>query len=116
MNEENVQLDLGDSQEQAQHPEMTDDETAAALGFITTLSEQMMTPGEEDDLQEENPEEAPAPVSETETPEEPVEDLEAKKNEARDAEIEAIRKELEVLKQEVEDDDTEGEDTYDEKS
>lgn len=86
--------------------DMTDDDIAASLGFITTLSQQMlpqddMTTAEGEEM--ETPEDAPIePMAEKE-PEEEKDETEL--------EIEAIRKELEALKEEVYGEETEDTDT-----
>lgn len=81
---------MGQGEEMAQlSPEMTDDDVAATLGYITTVSEQMMPkpemegeteemmPTEEEPIQEEEPTEEPVEEKE----EEPEGDLEGKLDE-----------------------------------
>ena len=97
-------LDLEEGQDMAQPgletegqpetPELSDDETAAALGFITTLSEQQMP-----QMTPQTPETAP----EQEKTEEPTEDLSSAKDEII-GEVRSLKEEMvsEDMKQEFE--------------
>lgn len=69
---------------------MSHDDTAAALGYITTLSEHMFHHGNPaDDLSSSGTQNSTSDTGTTDQ----------KHNDEQDKEIEAIRKELEVLKQ-----------------
>lgn len=87
-------------------PELSDDETAASLGFITTLSEHAMGLGNEEEPTEETPEEAPAeeipqdtpvpeetPVLPEEEPEEP-EDTGEERLASLEEEMQSFREEV----------------------
>ncbi len=76
--------------------DMTDDDVAASLGFITTLSESMLPQDTMDTAEDEAVE---APVEDTAPPAAPA----PERDEAQDAEIQAIRDELDELKAEIED-------------
>jgi hypothetical protein len=104
MPEEEMQIDLGDSEVSEEAPidpteDMSDDDIAASLGYVTTLSEQMLPQDEEE----------PAEVQEEENDEEEVEEEPEDKDAAQDEEIADIRKQLEQLL--AEENDTETEDT-----
>lgn len=87
--EDDMELEVASGDE-----DMTDDDVAASLGFITTLSQGLLP---QDDM-------TTAEDEETEEPEEePTED----RDEAQDEEIRKIREELEALKNEPETEDTE---------
>ena len=98
MNEEEIQVDLGN--EPAPQPggaELSDDDLAASLGLMTTLSESSMNPeGEETDLQEPGTEGDKEELAQTE--EDAIEtDGTPDKDEAQDAEIADIKAQLEQL-------------------
>lgn len=90
--------------------EMSDDDIAAALGFATTMGEQVMPQDdmpEEEGMEEANMEEE-APGMGEEVVEEPVAGVEEvietpTQDDVQDQEIKAIRMELERLKGELED-------------
>lgn len=89
MNEDQPQDPM---QAQEQHPEMSDDETASALGFITTLSEHLQNSGQEDDEQETDPSEDSKP--DKQQPEGKTDSI----DDEQQTEIDDIRRELEELK------------------
>lgn len=98
MNEDNLQLD---------QPDLSDDDLAAALGFITTLSEAGMEPDSEEptDMQEAEPME-----QETKEPEDKAEE---EHEQTQDEEIAKIKAELEKLLNEEHDKETEDTGTAD---
>ncbi len=81
------------------HEDMTDDDIAATLGFITTLSQQMMTPpeeGEEEDGETTSGDEEP--VAEETTPEPEVNEPEVKDQQV----LGEIRNEVADIKSQLE--------------
>lgn len=89
-----------DTQFGAEHTPMSDDDHAAALGFITSLSEDMLSQDPEANPPEEASMEAPTEE------EEPVE-----KDDEQDQEIADIRAELERLLDDEDDQETEDTET-----
>lgn len=106
MNEENTQVEFT-----PQDTEMSDDEHAASLGYITTLAEGMLP---QDDMNTAEGEEIDGEVTPGEAVDE-KKDIEGntpgtpKKDEAQDAEIADIRAQLEQLL--AQENDQEGENT-----
>jgi len=94
--EQDFQLEEGTVEAQSTD-DMTDDDIAASLGFMTTLSEQMMNPGQEDDLQEADPATDPMAMQEEKKKIEGDTDGTPAKDEAQDREIAEIRMQLEQL-------------------
>lgn len=102
MDELELQLEDNGAPEMPQEEhDMSDDDIASSLGFMTTLSEQMMSPGQEDDLQE-----GGEPTEEQETSEQLEEEQGAiegdtdgtpKKDAEQDKEIADIKAQLEQL-------------------
>lgn len=90
MEEKELQLE-GNEHASEENEELSDDDVAATLGLITSLSEQKMNPMEPTDMQEENPEDEREQKTEEEVPGGNI-DAEQQK------EIDEIRAELESLK------------------
>lgn len=86
MEEETTQEEMVDISEN----DLSDDDMAASLGFITTLSEQMMAPGDETDMQEDS-EEDPLAEIESNTDGTPGKD---KEQDDKIAKIEAMLNEM----------------------
>lgn len=108
---EKLQISRSELENPELDAEMSDDDLAASLGYLTTLTEASMTPPEEPtDMQEPSPEEQPTEEPAEEVPDPNKEAMETSEVDKRqDEEIASIRAEIEkLLKEEELNDEQEG--------